>query len=201
MNTPEPTPDQLARLAALLGGQVQAPTDPQRTRSSIRLDSPRCLLQIGPIWSSRDKWHAWITDTEGRSIHASPSANVSPSRTLEAIAADIRRRVLDPARSVLIAHETRKNTEHTREQDLAQKIAALEAVTGHTNSPAHHSAEVVRLPGIRITNRYHLQADHYGGTYRLEIDVHSFDCLRMIARLIAEDHRVHDALRAARATP
>lgn len=198
---PDPTPEQLAELAALLGGQLhRRPHDDENQPATVRLESPRCLLYVRSLWGGGGKWTAFIQDLDGRSIHNAPRANVNPARGMPAIAADLRRRVLDPARAAIVAHETGKSSRAAAAQDIAAKIASLESAAGASNAAGGSSCgPVLQLPGFEIKDQYDLSGCTYTETFRASIRVHSFDCLRMIARLVAEDHRLHEQLRANRA--
>lgn len=191
MHSPEITPEFIARLAALLGGQVI--TRPGSRDDSpqlvIRLHSPRVLLTLSHAWHARPKWHASALDWDGRHIHGSPGANFSSTRPIEEIAADLRRRVLDPARAHLIRHAASASATAQKHQQASTRLEQLETILG-PGKPYHNG--FANLPGLRIPHEYHLQdRDGPWASFQAEITLHSFHALKMIAAIIAEDHRLH----------
>jgi hypothetical protein len=197
MNSPEITPEFMQRLAALLGGEAIArPHAENDKRPVIRLDAPKVLLSVNHAWHARPKWHASITDWDGRHIHGSPSANFTSSRPVEEIAADLRRRVLDPARAHIIKHAETAAAVATRQQLVRHRLDQLEAILG-PQKPNYHNT-FAALPGLRIAHQCHLE-DSSGPwpCFEAEIRLHSFEAMKMIAHIIAEDHRLHAATRTA----
>jgi hypothetical protein len=185
----EPTAEFIAALASCMGG-ILTPQEGGRL-PVIVFDSPRCQLHIRASWEARPKWRAYIMDLDGRNIHRSQSANFSPSRPVPDIAADIRRRVLDASRQAIITHGISRRQQQAKADDISTRLARLEAAMGATNNTeGYHHNHFVRLPGLRISTEYNFGQ---GTRYCAEITVHSLDCLVMIARIIAEDQRLHAA--------
>ena len=191
MHYPEITPDFLARLAVLLDGEaVHRPgCSEDHPQLVIRLHSPRVLLSISHSWDARPKWRASALNWDGKHIHGSPSANFTSSRPVEEIAADIRRRVLDPGRAHLIRHAASASASDLKHQQASTRLAELAAILG-TSQPYHNG--YANFHGLRILHEYHLQdKDGPWPAFNAEITLHSFAAFKMIAAIIAEDRRLH----------
>jgi hypothetical protein len=190
MHSPEITAEFMHRLAVLLDGEaVTRPGCNDGRLPVIRLHSPRVLLTLSHAWHARPKWHASALDWQGKHIHGSPSANFTSSRPIEEIAADLRRRVLDPARAHLIRHASHTAAADLKHQQAAHRLAELETICG-PSKPYHNG--YANLTGLRIPHEYHLQdRDGPWASFHAEITLHSFEALKMIARIVAEDHRLH----------
>lgn len=199
MHTPEITADFIARLAALLDGEAVARPDSQRHDGPpvIRLHSPRVLLSISNSWDARPKWRASVLDWNGRHIHGAPCANFSSTRGMPEIAADLRRRVLTPARAQVIQHAAQASAAALKHQQASERLAQLTDILGPVK-PYHNG--YANFTGLRIEHEYHLQdKDGPWASFQAQISVHSFDALKMIAAIIAEDHRLNDQVRASAA--
>ena len=190
MHSPEITPEFMHRLATLLAGEaVTRPGCSDERLPVIRLHAPRVLLSLSHAWHARPKWHASALDWEGKHIHGSPSANFTSTRPLDEIAADLRRRVLDPARAHLIRQATAAASSTQKHQQASARLSELETILG-PGKPYHNG--FANLPGLRIVHEYHLQdRDVPWPSFQAEITLHSFHALKMIAAIIAEDNRIH----------
>lgn len=194
MHCPPITAEFITRLALLLDGEaVPRPGCNDERLPVIRLHSPRVLLSISNSWEARPKWRASVMDWEGKHIYGSPSANFTSTRPIEEIAADLRRRVLEPARAHLIQHASNAASAAQKHQQAAHRLAELENILGPTK-PYHNG--YANLPGFRIPHEHHLQdRDGPWPSFHAEITLHSFDAFKMIAAIIAEDHRLNSQSR------
>jgi hypothetical protein len=130
-----------------------------------------------------------VSDWEGKHVYGSPSANFTSTRPIEEIAADLRRRVLDPARASLIKHAASAASADLKHQQATQRLDQLATILGP--SKPYHSG-YANFSGLRITHEYHLQdSDGPWPRFNAEITLHSFEAMKMIARIIAEDTRLH----------
>lgn len=188
----EITREFIAALAQSMGGLVQPDSaDPDRRLPGIRFDSPRCVLHLRTCWQPRGMWHAFVCDDKGHCISGSATANFNPTRHISGIATDLRRRVLEPSRTAIIAHATTQGSKAVASRELRERIEKLEAVFGVKNdTEGYQHNHFVKLPQFRIASEYHLAGSARRGRFTAEISVESFDCLLMIARLVAEDHRL-----------
>lgn len=195
MRITEPTTEFIAALASSLGGTL-TPQEDERL-PCITFDSPRCQLHIRASWDARPKWRASLCDVAGKHIHQSESANFNHARPLPAIAAELRRRVLEASRPAIIAHYTRQRASEADQAEITRRITCLENAMQTTNQTQHYHNDFIVLPGLRIRSAYDFGGSDYRPDYDASITVHSFDCLLMIARIIAEDHRIHACQKAA----
>lgn len=190
MNSPEITAEFIARLASLLDGEaVPRPGCNDERLPVIRLHSPRVLLSISHSWEARPKWRGTVMDWEGKHIYGSDSANFTSTRPIEEIAADLRRRVLDPARASLIKHAASAASADLKHQQASTRLGELAAILG-PSQPYHNG--YANFHGLRILHEYHLQdKDGPWPRFNAEITLHNFAAMKMIAAIIAEDHRLH----------
>lgn len=191
MHAPEITADFIDRLSALLDGEAVARPDSQRHDGIpvIRLHSPRVLLSISNSWDARPNWRASVLDWNGRHIHGAPCANFSSTRSLPEIAADLRRRVLTPARAQVIKHAAQASAAALKHEQASQRLDELAAILG-PSKPYHNG--YANFAGLRIEHEFHLQdRDGPWASFHGQISVHSFAAFKMIAAIIAEDHRLH----------
>ncbi len=190
MNT-DPTAEFIAQLAAHMGGTI-APQENDRL-PGIRFENPRCIMFIRSSWDARPKWRAYITAADGKNIHRAASANFNGKRPLHDIGADLRRRVLEASRQAIRDHGKTAAEKQTKEREIQDRVQHLETAAQAVNDKAGYHNHFVRLPGFTVASEYHLSADRHGFT--AEVTVHSFECLLMIARLVAEDRRIYNATR------
>lgn len=192
MSDNSPTAEFVAALASAMGGELVPPDVERHDRlPSIRFSSPRCLLRLSSAWRARGKWHAWVYDDKGQTVSAAQSANFSPSRSVVEVAADLRRRVLEASRAALVAHYTAGAVRAAEAQDIAGKVERLEQVAGCKNDAQRYGrGAFIRLPGFEVERDYYFGSRH-SNCYSATVTVHSFECLLMIARLVAEDQRIN----------
>jgi hypothetical protein len=152
---------------------VIAPTVHLRARRSWR--NPKMIL--------------WLTHCPQGSASEPPSICAAVTRPCSALTADVQRRLVPAARAWC-----RKAVEAAaRAQDRAQaqraKRAELEQVLGPMRDGHDDS---YAADGFTI-RRDEVVTAGYGRGYRANIQVHSWHCLLMIAKLVAEDQRIAKA--------
>lgn len=150
--------------------------------------APTVHLWARHDWQKRETIH-WGARCPLVSLSKVPSVRTAIARPVAAIAADLRRRLIPDAhaacRSAIIAAAVAKDQEHARQTRLAE----LEAILGpiHTGNDRWHYATGFRIAHDELLGR------SWSGEISAEVRVHSWHCLLMIARLVAEDARLHAA--------
>lgn len=189
--TPDPD-DALPEIAAHLGGTLASSTT--HRRPFIILPTVRARLHLATSWQPRGKWRAYLTDDTGQTFR-SPDANFSPERSPRDIAQDIRRRVIEPARAPLAAHYTAQSKHAAEVTTLQQLIARLDDALGRPGEIHNHRHynTYYHSPGFRTARESDIMPGTHPSqaTHRAEIDVYSFECYLMIARLVREDRAIH----------
>ena len=150
-------------------------------------------IELAPtvhLWARRD-WHKpaaihWGARCPLVSLSTVPSVRTALARPVPAIAADLRRRLIPAAqeacRKAVCAAAVEKDREHARQTRRGELEAILGPIrTGHDK---WHYADGFRIPHDELLGR------SWSGEISAEVRVHSWPCLLMIARLVAEDARV-----------
>ena len=122
----------LAAVAAIVGGTVDEEPEPHRAHRILRL-SPFHWCEVRA--TNPRGWGSPISIlhvTAPREIGGSYccQARVSLSRTVACIAADLRRRVLDPCKEPLRAYFAQKQSQEARELARRQTMAQIESALG-----------------------------------------------------------------------
>jgi hypothetical protein len=132
----------------------------------------------------------WYARFNGPGANGAPSINTALNRPIEAIAADLRRRLIPDGRVWCIEQAKRaglardaKHAENMRHEELA-------AILGGPLQ-RHPDGRNTHFHGLTISTSELSNGGNYYGEWTPEIRVKSWHCLLMIARLVAEDHRVH----------
>jgi len=156
-------------------------------------DADRVSHTIAPtvhLWARRD-WHKkdmihWGARCPLAQSYSAPSVCTAIDRPVAAIAADLRRRLVPAAHAACkVAME---NVARLRDTERARdaRIAELEQVLGplqKTHDDAHYAE------GFSI-RRNDLLGRGLNDRHRADIQVRSWHCLMMIAKLVAEDARI-----------
>ncbi|HEY1108432.1 MAG TPA: hypothetical protein VGE76_07365, partial [Opitutaceae bacterium] len=173
-------------VARALGGRY-LDTGSEHAGHTIEL-APTVHLWARQDWRKRDAIH-WGARCPLVSLSNVPSVRTALARPVAAIAADLRRRLVPAAqtacRSALSAAGKAKDQEQARQLRLAE----LEAILGPIRSghDQWHYADGFRISHDELLGR------SWSGEISAEVRVHSWHCLLMIARLVAEDARVANA--------
>ncbi len=181
------TTELLHALAPLLNGEVLG--NIRHQSEFIQLHALRARLTLSHSWRSGSKYTCHIYDDEGQSIHGSPSASFDPTRSPVSIAADITCRIITEARKPLTAHYIGKQAREAADIKHRARLSQLTDILGPLDYCQHSHAFGWRQ--LHTRSDTDLTGSAYRGIHRAEIEVASFDCLLMIARLIAEDKRIH----------
>lgn len=173
------------KLAPHFGGQL---IEDDSHFPTIALHAERVRLFIRDAWNKRGMItiHAWPDNSQR--CHRLPSANVSATRPIESIVADIRRRVIEPAKPILREHYQSEARAANQAAFVRQRCRELgEALR---QEPSKHWSCHFHTDSMDIEHSYYLSGEY---TYRAEIRVHSWEALLQIARILAEDHTYHKA--------
>lgn len=170
-------------VARLIGGRY-LDADADHSGHTIEL-APTVQLWARRDWQRKDMIH-WGTRCPRAARSGGPSVCTALGRAPAAIAADLRRRLIPAAqvwcREAMTAAAAEQEREHLRRARLAELEQALGATKLQSYDRSH------------ATDGFKIQHDELGGGYRgefrAEVRVHSWHCLLMIARLVAEDARV-----------
>ena len=150
-------------------------------------------IELAPtvhVWARRDwlmkEMIHWGARCPLAPNHSTPSVCTAIARPIAAMTADLRRRLIPAAHAACKA--ACENAAQTRDRENARdaRLAELEAILGpmrKSHDRAHYSN------GITI-RRDDLLGGGFDGDYRAEVRVHSWHCLLMIAKLVAEDARL-----------
>lgn len=116
------------------------------------------------------------------------------SRAAAALAQDIRTRLIPAARE----HCRKVAAAHAASIDEKRRVAARQAQLEEVLGPLApcsrgYSNSDLRCDGFSVPAHHLANDGNYRGIWSAEISVHSFHCLLMIAKLIAEDRRQHAA--------
>lgn len=169
-------------VARLLGGRY-LDDETECACHTIEL-APTVQLWARRDWQDKDKVK-WGARCPLAQVHSPECVRTSLGRPVAAIAADLKRRLLPAAFAVCkkaMAAAEAKDKERAREAQLAQ----LEEILGPMRRENYHDSHYCDGFSIR---RDELLAGAYPDRYRAEVRVHSWHCLLMIARLVAEDAR------------
>ncbi len=160
-------------------------------------DAAACVhtIELAPtvhIWARRD-WQKkgmihWGARCPRAAGHACPRVCTAISRPVAATAADLRRRLIPAAQAWCRAAVASAALQHDREHARKARLAELTQAVG----PLRESNQVHHAQGFTIRHD-DLLGSGFDGRIRAEIDVHSWPCLLMIAKLVAEDARVFAA--------
>lgn len=158
--------------------------EPERSGHTIEI-APTVHLWARRDWRQRDAIH-WGARCPLVALSSVPSVRTAVARPVKAIAADLRRRLLPAAhaacRTALSAAAVAKDQERSRQERLAELAAILGPMrSGHDK---WHYADGLRIAHDELLGR------SWNGEICAEVRVHSWHCLLMIARLVAEDTRV-----------
>ena len=170
-------------VARVLGGRY-LDAESEHAGHTIEL-APTVHLWARRDWRKRDAIH-WGARCPQVSLSNVPSVRTAVDRPVAAIAADVRRRLIPAAhaacRSALSAAAVAKDHEQARQARLAELAAILGPLrSGHDQ---WHYADGFRIAHDELLGR------SWSGEISAEVRVHSWHCLQMIARLVAEDARV-----------
>lgn len=152
---------------------VLAPTIHMRARRSWQ--NPKMIL--------------WLAHCPQGSASEPPSICTAVTRPCSALTADVQRRLIPDARAWCrkVAEAAARSQERSRL--MAAKRAELEEVLG----PMRDSYDDSYAADGFIIRRDELVTVGHGRGYRANIQIHSWHCLLMIAKLVAEDQRVAKA--------
>lgn len=170
-------------VARALGGRY-LDGESEQSGHTIEL-APTVHLWARRDWRKRDAIH-WGARCPQVSVSTAPSVRTALDRPVAAIAADLRRRLIPAAhaacRTAVSAAAVAKDHEHARRARLVE----LEAILGPMRSghDQQHYADGFKVPHDELLGR------SWSGEISAEVRVHSWHCLLMIARLVAEDARV-----------
>lgn len=171
-------------VARLLSGRF---IDENADRSCHTIElAPTVHLWARRDWQKKDMIH-WGARCPLAPNHSAPSVCTAIDRSVAAIAADLRRRLIGAAHAACKA--AMENAAQVRDREHARnaQIAELEQVLGPLKQSHDHQSQYT--DGFSI-HRSDLAGGGYKGEYRAEVRVRSWHCLLMIARLVAEDARV-----------
>lgn len=169
-------------VARALGGRF---LDGESKHSGHTIElAPTVHLWARHDWQKRDTIH-WGARCPQSSLSQAPSVRTALTRPVAAIAADLRRRLIPGAheacRSAISAAAVAKDREQARKVRLAELEAILGTIRCHDK---WHYADGFRIAHDELLGR------SWSGEISAEVRVHSWHCLLMIARLVAEDARV-----------
>ncbi len=155
--------------------------------------APTVHLWARHDWRKRDMIH-WGARCPRVSLSSVPSVRTALGRPVPAIAADLRRRLLPAAHAACKTALGAAAAEQDREQARKARLAELEAILGSIRSghDKWHYADGFRIAHDELLGR------SWSGEISAEVRVHSWHCLLMIARLVAEDGRVWAASHPAK---
>ncbi len=171
-------------VARLLGGRfVHESPGYQHT---IEL-APTMQLWARRDWQKKGMIH-WGVRCPRASGHAPPSICTAINRSVAATAADLKRRLVPAAQAWCRATMTSAALQHDRERARRARLAELAQAIG----PLRESNQTHYAEGFVIRHDA-LLGGGFDGRIRAEIDVRSWHCLLMIAKLVAEDTRVFAA--------
>jgi hypothetical protein len=177
----------LNAVASILGATVEPSEHECEHLRTLRL-SPFLWCHVsarGQHWNSpAGTLHFYSPHGCGAGI----SANVSIKRAASSIAADIRRRVLDPLREPLrlwlLSKVQKENEETSRKQLLAELSEAL----GEPLNLCHHRRKYCTPSGSFEIAEYDLRGETYNGRarWRAEITADNLAAFKMILRILGE---------------
>lgn len=178
----------ILEVGALLGAKVVS--EPENWQTRLELSPTIHLCASGGGYSYRDKIH-WSASYPGAyRIGNCPSINTAIDRPAAAIVADLQRRLIPDAKKYCLECHQAEQAERARKAEAASRVAQLEQILGGTALyQSSGYGKDVHLPSLRLPS---YQLEDRGGhrsQWSAEIEVYSWDCLLMIARLVAEDRR------------
>ena len=177
-------------VARALGGRYLE-GDAEHSGHTIEL-APTVHLWARRDWRKKDAIH-WGARCPLVSLGRVPSVRTAVNRPVAAIAADLRRRLLPNAhiacREAIAAAAVAKDREHARQTRVTELAAVLGPLCRGPDQ--WHYAEGFRIAHDELLGR------SWSGEIAAEVRVHSWHCLLMIARLVAEDQRLAATARPA----
>jgi hypothetical protein len=170
-------------VARALGGRY-LDAESEQSGHTIEL-APTVHVWARHDWRKRDAIH-WGARCPLVSLSNVPTVRTSVDRSVAAIAADLRRRLIPLAHAACRSALGAAAVEKDRERSPQARLAELEAVLGkmRTDHVRWHYTEGFRIAHDDLLGR------SWNGEISAEVRVHSWHCLLMIARLVAEDAHV-----------
>ena len=170
-------------VARALGGRY-LDNESEHAGHTIEL-APTVHLWARRDWQKREAIH-WGARCPLVSLSKVPSVRTALTRPVTAIAADLRRRLVPDAHAACRDAVRAAAVAQDREQARRSRLAELETVLGPLRA-GHDQWHYG--PGFKIAHD-ELLGRSWSGEISAEVRVHSWHCLLMIARLVAEDARV-----------
>lgn len=150
--------------------------------------APTVHLRARRSWQNHQMIH-WTAHCPQAQSDSHPGICTAVTRPCSALTADVRRRLIPAARVWCRAAAESAARAQDRAHAQRAKLAELEQVLGPMRDTGDHA---YAAGGFSI-QRDELLAAGYGYGYRAKIQVRSWHCLLMIAKLVAEDERVAKA--------
>lgn len=172
-------------LAPCYGGEVITPEG--HAWPTIALHAERIHLFIRKSWNVRGKMTVTAYPDDGGRLYDAVSGNVNPDRPIDSIAADIRRRVIEPAKPVLRDYYTNAATREAQETEMRQRKRELAEALGQ--EPSKHWGRHFHTRSLDIEHDYHLRPDR-GDYVTAEIRVYNWAAFLQIARILRADFEI-----------
>lgn len=151
--------------------------------------APTVHLRARRSWQN-PKMILWLAHCPQASGSSPPSICTALTRPCSALTADVQRRLIPAARTWCRTVAESAGRAQDRAHAQRAKLTELEQVLGPIRDTGYDDSYAA--DGF-IIRRDELITAGYGNDYRAKIHVHSWHCLLMIAKLVAEDQRVAKA--------